>query len=108
MQRANRMIPGWSDYRKSLTYAQKLRTKGDYEQSDAVLAGAGQKLESELPAPQLTPKKREPDTYCAACGAPVPGGLFILNAHRSRRTWSWVIAESHECDATRPQQLPLF
>lgn len=88
----------------------------DYERRQALIDQAQRAYERGFAPPQLTPKKREPDTYCFRCGAPVPGGLFITNSRKGGRNFSWVNVDgmtwrtegAHVCPTADEQAGPLF
>lgn len=85
---------------------------GDFTRRQALIDQAQKVYERGFASPQLTPKKREPDTYCFRCGAPVPGGLFIANSRHKGRQFSWVNADgmtwrsegAHVCAASGQEE----
>lgn len=66
------------------------------------IVAAADLLNRFYPVPKLTPRKREPDTYCFRCGEPVPGGLFIGNGRKGSRGFSWVNADLEAPHCTAP------
>lgn len=95
---------------------EQIKHAGEYERRQALIDQAHRAYERGFAPPQLTPKKREPDTYCFRCGAPVPGGLFITNSRKGGRNFSWVNVDgltwrsegAHTCPTANELLGPLF